>query len=179
MDQFIRTHLPVEAQPDEGPIAVDAGAPDELRALISSAPARSFARGFWRLVPAAPFRPYLARWNLKPEECVPFLKCAFGHLLFYHRNRYMVLNPVHNCVDPIGDKGDLDFFVMDIALCDRQGLESSFLIDIYEQAFDRLGAPGLDEMYAFVPALRLGGPRDAANVQKRPMRVEMPILAQL
>jgi hypothetical protein len=103
---------------------------------------------------------------------------AFGHLVFYHDEQYKLLDPVFNNIDSLGEKDELDF-VMDIALCDRPALENTFMIDVYEQAFPDLGAPKLDEIYAFVPALGLGGDRLATNVKRSLMAVEMNILSQL
>ena len=89
-----------------------------------------------------------------------------------------MLDPVHNCIDSLGGKDELDF-VLDILLCDREGLINSFFIDAYEQSFGRLGAPQSDEVYAFVPALGLGGSRNPANVHKVKMEPQMMILAQI
>ena len=154
--------------------------PPDLRELLKQVGTNAYADGFFRFGTAPEFDEYLALSGLDPSECHVFLKCAFGHLIFYHRRerQYQALNPVENAVDVLGDVQDLDF-VMDIALCDRPALESSFMLDIYEQAFPGLGAPTLEEMYAFVPALRLGGPRDSSNVKKLAMRTEMRILLQL
>jgi hypothetical protein len=154
--------------------------PRDLREVLERVGTNTYADGFFRFGHEAEFEQYIALAGLDPSECQVFLKCAFGDLIFYHRGnkQYQVLNPIQNVVDILGDAQDLGF-VMDIALCDRPALENSFMIDVYEEAFPRLGAPGVEEMYAFVPALKLGGSRDAANVQKLPMRSEMRILLQL
>jgi hypothetical protein len=177
MDNFLETHKLFEAGPAQA-ISVEPGAPEELRTLLAQAAGGLYARGFWCFAPAARLRPFLFSPRHAPEECIPFLKAAFGHLIFLHRGRYLVWNPVDNVVDELGAQGDLDF-VIDILLCDRRALEGTFRIDVYEQAVERLGPPGIDELYAFVPALRLGGSRDPACVEKRPMRTELPLLAQL
>jgi hypothetical protein len=152
--------------------------PKELESLIVYACCNTYANGFFRFVQPYLFRNYLSLWSLDANKCIPFVKSAFGHLIFYHEQQYKLLNPIYNCIDKIGKMGDLDF-VINILLCDREGLENSFLIDIYEQAFERLGAPKSDEIYGFIPAIRLGGTRSASNLKKMPMKNEMMILSQI
>ncbi len=176
MENFIATHKLHE--PGE-PISIGgADVPENLKALLNQVGTSSYAKGFFRFVTPESMRQYVALFNLNAEECYPFLKGAFGHLLFYQSDEFKVLDPVFNTVDSLGGKDDLDF-ILNIALSDRDALESTFMIDIFEQAYPRLGAPALDEIYAFVPALGLGGNRDAANVRKSNMLVEMNILSQL
>jgi hypothetical protein len=152
--------------------------PTDLKALLEQVGTSTYADGFFTFVAPPAFDHYLKLVNLDPAEGHVFLKCGFGHLVFYHRQNYKVLNPVFNQVDDLGGVAELDF-VMDIVLCDRAALESSFMLDLYEQAFPRLGPPDLDEMYALVPALKLGGPRNAQNVRRSKMGVEMQLLLQL
>ncbi len=178
MDNFLITHPPFGTGATPRPGALASNVPAELARLFLSERANTHANGFFRFVSVEPFRHYLSLWGLGPEKCSPFIKCAFGHLVFYHHEQYKVLNPVYDCIDVLGEKDELDF-VMDVMLCDRVGLEQSFLIDVYEQAFPSLGAPDINEMYAFVPPLGLGGSREATNVQKVAMEPQMMILAQL
>ena len=178
MDTFLSTYR-LSAQHEGGPGSGAAlNIPPELTTWLNLVKRNSYADGFFQFVSAENCAPYFSLWGLDPAQCFGFLKCGFGHLVFYHDGQYKTLNPVYNCIDEVGDEGNLEF-VMDILLCDRDGMEASFLLDVYENAFPRLGAPALAEMYAFIPALRLGGSRDANNVEKKPMRTEMAILAQL
>jgi hypothetical protein len=146
--------------------------------MLSQIGTSTYARGFFRFVAPPTLDHFLDLRGLDPAKCHVFLKCGFGQLLFIEEEQYKLFNPVFNSVDVLADLHDLDF-VMDIALCDRAALTSSFLLDVYEEAFPRLGAPDLDEMYSFVPALRLGGNRDADKVRKAKMEIEIPMLVQL
>jgi hypothetical protein len=143
--------------------------PEELRSFLQQVNTNSYANGFFRFLPGRDY-------GLDPSECFVFLQCAFGQLIFHHKGEYKAFNPVFNCVDTLGDGLE---FVMDIVPCDRPAMESSFLIDVYEQAFPRLGAPARDEIYTFVPALGLGGARNADNVRRSKSNVEMAILTQV
>jgi hypothetical protein len=180
MKTFALKHGLYERHPATPKVTEDEDIPDELRTLLHQANEDTYANGFFRFVAADTFRPYLLVWELDPARCHPFIKCAFGNLIFYHYDqmKYSVLNPVYNCIDTIGEKDELAF-VMEVLLCDRHGLESSFFLDVYEQAFERLGSPQPAEVYAFLPALGLGGSRSAEKVQKVNMREQMMILSSL
>lgn len=177
MDDFFQTYPLFEEDPTK---TVEPGAqlPAELTALLDQVNSNSYANGFFKFVAPQEFRHYGALWNLNPDDCFPFLKTAFGHLILLHERQYKAINPVHNDIDLLGAQDELDF-VMDVLLCDRSSLEGSFFIDIYEQVFAQLGAPKVDEIYAFIPALGLGGSRAAENVQKVSMEQQMLILSQI
>jgi len=175
MNTFLSTYSRHSSGPPSGRRD---GVPDELQGALEEVGTSSYANGFFRFVAPRTFDHYLELVHIAPTESHVFLKCGFGHLVFVHQQQYKVLNPIFNEVDVLAEAGELDF-VMDIMLCDRPAMESSFMLDVYEQAFSTLGHPDLDEIYAFVPALKLGGPRDAANVRRSKMAVEMQILLQL
>jgi hypothetical protein len=152
--------------------------PTELKDLFEQVGTSTYANAFFAFVAPETFEHYLELIDISPAEVRVFLKCGFGHLIFFHRQQYKALNPIFNDVDVLGEAGELDF-VMDTMLCDRPAMENSFMLDVYEQSFPRLGPPDRDEIYAFVPALKLGGARNAANVRRSKMDVEMQILLQL
>jgi hypothetical protein len=154
------------------------GAPPQLATLLTTMGGKRYAEGFWNFAPARTLAPHLSPWGLAADSCVPFLKAAFGHIVFVQGGLCKVVNPVFNAVDVLGEVADLGF-VLDVLLCDRPALESSFLIDLYEATWATLGEPDDDEIYALVPALGLGGPREASHVQRRPMGPEMQLLSQL
>jgi hypothetical protein len=178
MPDFFATHPLYESGTPDPDLDTYAGMPDELRQRLKQVGTSSYANGLFRFVAPAEFRSYLSFFNLDPAECLPFLKGAFGHLVFLHGEQYKLLDPIVNSIDDLGEPLDLRF-AMNMLLSDRDILESTFLIDVYEAAFPRLGAPAADEMYAFVPAIGLGGSREAENVQKRSMAAEMQLLSQL
>lgn len=175
MENFVQIHKLFET---DQTVTHSASLPAELNALLDQVNSNSYADGFFKFVRAEQFRDYTSLWKFNPDDCFPFLKSAFGHLVFFHDGNYKAINPVYNEIDQLAGQGELDF-VMDILLCDRASLEGSFFIDIYEQVSAQLGPPALDEIYAFVPALGIGGSRDPNNVQKLSMEQQMLILSQL
>jgi len=177
MDDFFQTY-PLFEKDATKTVEPGAQVPAELTALLDQVNSNSYANGFFKFVAPQQFRHYCALWNLNPDDCFPFLKTSFGHLIVFHERQYKAINPVYNDIDLLGEQDELDF-VMDVLLCDRSSLEGSFFIDIYEEVFGRLGPPGLDEIYAFIPALGLGGNRAPENVQKVNMEQQLLILSQI
>jgi hypothetical protein len=51
--------------------------------------------------------------------------------------------------------------------------------DVYTEALDRLGPPGHDDCFAFVPSLAQGGAGTANTVRRVPLRDQLALLAQL
>jgi len=178
MNIFLETHK--LSKQGETTINYDpeTNAPEELVKLMREVNTNSYADGFFQFITPKSFSTYLSLWNLNSIDCIPFIKFPFGQLAFYHQEKYKLLNPVYNSIDIIGDKGDLDF-TMNYLLCDRIALENSLFIDIYEQAFKNIGSIKYNEMYSFVPSVRLGGNRHAENVVKAQMRIEMTILSRI
>jgi hypothetical protein len=174
METFLSTHRLFKSGPPAA--GVPGELPPELKELLNLVGTSTYADGFFTFVAPPTFDRFLGLAGIAQPGAHVFLKCGFGQLLFWHQQQYKVLHPVFNEVDELGE--DLDF-VMDTVLCDRPGMENSFMLDVFEQSFPRLGPPTLDEIYSFVPALKLGGPRDAANVRRSRMDVELPILLQL
>lgn len=178
MPDFFATHPLYERGLPDPALDTYTGMPDELRQELKQVGTSSYSNGLFRFVAPAEFRNYLSLFKLDPAECLPFLKSAFGHLLFLQGEDYKLLDPIVNSIDALGEPLDLRF-AMNMLLSDREILESTFLIDVYEDVFPLLGAPAVDEMYAFVPAIGLGGSREAGNVRKVKMAAEMQILSQL
>lgn len=178
MKTFLSTHKRDGVPGVRGVGTLPPHLPRELSEVLTQLRGGSFASGFFEFVDSNSASRYLSLWQIDSTNCVTFLKCGFGQLLFYQAGEYKLLNPIYNEIDVVGDEGELEF-VLDVFLCDRRTLDASFLMDLYERAFPRLGPPKEDEIYALVPALGLGGSRDAAHVKVAKMQSEMPILAQL
>jgi len=67
----------------------------------------------------------------------------------------------------------------EVTLCDARYWDNALDRPTYRQARRRLGAPTRDEVYAYVPALALGGSEDVAILQKVKLREHLSFLAQL
>src|SRR5215217_9034412 len=96
MEDFLDTHkLYFE---DKTPTVIDSAdsIPTELSAMMRRVNSNSYANGFFKFIVPKDFRHYFTMWNLIPTECFPFIKTAFGCLIFFQQQQYKVLNPVYN-----------------------------------------------------------------------------------
>lgn len=178
MENFFSTHRAYKQNRTKTLSFSTGSVPEEIAVLLRQFHSDTYSNGFLSFVSPEEFRHYFSMWGLNPLECYPFIKFAFGQLVFYHQSQYKVLNPVYNCIDILGEKEEFEF-VMDVMLCDRIGLENSFFADLYEQVWEKLGIVSKQEIYAFIPALGLGGTRDVLHVRKVNMDNEMMILSQI
>jgi hypothetical protein len=64
-------------------------------------------------------------------------------------------------------------------LCDADFIKSVLLKSDFLSASKRLGPPGQDECFGFVPAIALGGDGSAASIQRVKLREHLALLAQL
>ena len=109
------------------------------------------------------------------ESGAVFLRTAFAHLYIWSGGSVCSID-VHNAgFSKV--TGDLDLFFS--LLTDEDIRKKILRVSLYEEVEKRLGPPGRDECYAFVPALALGGPGTADSVQKVKLREHLAILAEL
>lgn len=152
--------------------------PLDLIQFLENKNVASYSNGFFTLVANADYNDIFEYWNLPVNECFLFIKSAFGMFIFYSEKQYWLLDPIANEIIPLGGESDLNF-ITDTVLCDRIALESTFLINIYEEAIQHLLPPELDECFAFVPAVKLGGSLNATHVKTVKLKEELYILSQL
>jgi len=77
--------------------------------------------------------------------------------------------------DTLGfDAGQLVRDLQDDAFLDRQMAREP-----YPQGVERLGVPGVDECFGFVPLLALGGRGDAASLDRCGLWEHLAVIAQL
>lgn len=176
---FIRTHGPAL-----DPIPV----PDEaLKAYRESLPSPLLS--FWKEKGWCGFAEGLL-WTVNPEqivdvlevwvgshlpEAVPFVRTAFGDILFWHGGRVHYLDVLYGRVTEHADDMELLF---DNTLCKERYLDGVMDRRTFRKALRRLGTPKHDECYAFVPPLAQGGPGTAETLRKAKLRDYLRQLAQ-
>lgn len=177
MEKFLTVHP--EWKTYAGDIQIPAGAavPPDMRETLQGRKVTGYNSGFVTLVNPADYNDVLELWNLRPEQCFPFLKFAFGQLIFFHDTKFRIMDPVINVVEIIGDDDDFNYIMNDLVV-DEGMLIDNLLMDLYQQTVDKLGAPDLDECYAFVPALAMGGDKDINNIQRVKYKEQLIILSQ-
>lgn len=110
------------------------------------------------------------------EDCHVILRSAFGHLFYLRNGRYYSHSIVHDLSSDL--RGDFERVIRH-SLSLKSYQENSLYRRVYTAAARRLGPPAYDEVYAFVPAISIGGTFDAAHVQKVGLAEHAALLAQL
>jgi hypothetical protein len=122
------------------------------------------------------FADLIDEWvDFESDKAVVFLRTAFAHLYLWHDGNAYSLDVQRGGLSQVTDDIELLFTL----LTDDDIREKILRVSLFEEVKERLGPPGRDECYAFVPALALGGPGTPETVQKVKMREQLGILAQL
>jgi hypothetical protein len=135
----------------------------------------SYADGFLRLTEPDALDDVLDDWLGASDARAAILSTALGHLIIWAGGAAHLLNPHDGRVNRLTDDVEILF---DIVLCDDDVL-NGLKKDLYDAALPRLGRPGPDECFGFVPALALGGPETPENLQRVELREYLAILAEL
>ncbi len=152
--------------------------PTDLITFLEGLNISSYRNGFFTFVNNDAFTHLLGYWDIAPEDSYIFMKTAFGMLLLYRDNEYQLLDPINNEIVAICGEEDLDFLI-NVILCDKVALDNTFLFKYFEQAIERIDPPELDECFAFIPAIRLGGGLNSQNIKLEKLNEQLLILSQI
>ncbi len=150
--------------------------PDDLLVFWQEVGWCAFGDGLLWLVDPEQLADPLEAW-LGHREALAFMRTAFGDMLLWHQGFVQYLDVVYaRLLPPLTGRIDIFF---EVTLCDASYWNNALNRPTYCQALPRLGIPARDEVYAYVPALALGGPASASALQKVKLREYLSFLAQL
>lgn len=137
----------------------------------------SYLDGFLWLVNPDDFIESVQAW-VEPGTgpAIVFARTAFADLFVWYEGNVHFLNVHRDRMDDITD--DIEIF-FDGILPDQEYLDKGLMADLFRKAQPKLGTPGPDECYAFVPALALGGREDVKSLQRVKLQEQLALLAQL
>ena len=136
----------------------------------------SFGKGLIQTLNPLTSQYLLEGWQVPTVPYYPIIKTSFGSIYFKMEHFIGCLDPVHKEIET--NIANIKV-LLNLLLSDDEYLNSSCLKDIHKQVYPRLGMLEEDEIYAFVPALALGGARSADNVEKVKMKEQLLLLSQL
>ena len=189
LQKFVDAHAPPQA-----PVFPDADAlaryqpylPNSLLELWRTHGFGFYGDGLIQLIDPDRYKASLWGWLMRDHEDMSRLPIAltpFGRLIYYRRLSNAGDEDV-SFLDPHDSSGAAvltwsldDFFNRwcanqnDVAVLSEQGL--------YIEAVSRMGALKPDEIFYFVPALRLGGARSASHLGRGDAAVQLSMLLQL
>ncbi len=177
-DRFVERHGPaLDTRPfsEERVARYRAFLPEQLLDFWDESGRSNYADGFLRLTEPDALDDVLGDWLGSSDARAVILTTALGHLFVWAGGAAHLLDPHSGGVRKITEDVEILF---DTVLCDDDVL-SGLKRDLYDAALPRLGRPGPDECFGFVPALALGGPETPENLQRVELREYLAILAEL
>jgi hypothetical protein len=134
-----------------------------------------YLKGFWHLIKPDHLKTEISQY-LKLENVCPIIKNAFGCFIVYFNSGYYHLD-IHT--GNFGYLSDNLGIILNATLIDDFALRDMFLMDYFEDALDKFGQVNQDEIYAFNPALQLGGKLSIDSLIKVKAREHIFFLSQL
>jgi len=158
--------------------------PPSLLQLWENVGFGSYADGLISLINPDDYNELLYGWLMLDEEDptrIPFAISAFGRLFYYRR---LTDKDEDVCViDPHTSSGDVltwsldDFF--NSYLCDTESANGALQVTLFRNAVTRHGPLQERQIFAWTPALRLGGSESVEHLTKVNALVHLDILLQL
>lgn len=135
-----------------------------------------FADGFFRIVDPAHAAERLEGAYPLPEGAVVVLTTALADLVVWVGGMFYLLKWRWGMLEGLPHEGGVDDVVS--WMRDPALLERWFEWQPYPEAVARLGVPGLDECFGFVPLLALGGPNSADHLEVMDLWVHVALIHQ-
>ncbi len=129
----------------------------------------------WTTLPDV-FHEILTAWGIKGENCFALMRTAIGACIYFHRKEFFYLDPIFGRIVSMGD----DFYMLlNIFLKLEVILNDGFFEDKYKNIEKKPKLLQPDQMYAFVPAIPLGGSFESSKVEIVKMKEHLFFLSQL
>ncbi len=151
--------------------------PDDLLGFWQEFGFGNFMNGYLKIFDPMDYQPFMEKsYSVYKEPTIVFGATGFGDLLIWEGEYVKQLNyrlgTTKNCGSSIEMLFDVRFARWDV-------VEQSMQAKQFRPAVERLGEPAIDECFAYVPALALGGSEKVENIQKVKLREHLSILAQI
>lgn len=150
--------------------------PAEFLDLLAEQGSGGYAGGlFWTVSPDS-LGDLLDDWLEEPAKAAVFARTAFGELFLWQEGAAWYLNVQKGSVTKVVSSMELFFNGF---LLDSNIEKKVFRRPLFGKALKKLGALADDEVYAFTPALALGGSQDADSLKKAKLREYLGVLSEL
>ncbi|WP_192497739.1 T6SS immunity protein Tdi1 domain-containing protein [Pseudoclavibacter sp. CFCC 13611] len=140
--------------------------------------------GFLRLIdPLDGWMELVAQTAQTLGEVVPVATTAMGDVLAWQlendgRGHLLLIDYRHGEIRTLASR-DVDYFAKDLRdEPDSMQQAEELGWSPFPEAVERLGVPGFDECFGYVPILAAGGPEDVSHLQRLDMRTHLLIIAE-
>lgn len=137
----------------------------------------SFGNGFIWMINPDDLAPILPKIEPRFKDAIAVLRTGMGIIFFKLKNEYFYFDPAYVRVFPLEDNPLEN--IMNYSISKKSSAAELYFKTLYDKALKRLGKPGYDECFAFVPAIPMGGDLDADTLQKVKLKEHLLFLLQL
>lgn len=150
--------------------------PDELLDVWAEYGMGSLLDGYLKLINPIEYQPVLNESYGMSNAAIPILVTAFGDIITWEENRYIVLiRYKYGTYEEVS--AGFEFFWEDIE--DSYFQNKFFELNKYKDAVSAHGKPAYDECFGYVPLLALGGSEKTENLKIVKTREHLEIMLQL
>lgn len=150
--------------------------PDELLTAWKKYGFGSILEGYLRFINPDEYKLLLDISYFRAEVSVPILVTAFGDMITWEENKYITIIKYKYGEFNILSSG-FEFFFDDLQ--DNYFLNQYFELEKYIEAVNMHGKPGIDECFAYIPLLGLGGNERVENIQIVKLKEHIELITQL
>jgi hypothetical protein len=155
--------------------------PDSLIQLWKEDGWAGYADGLIWTIDPAKYKSILSKWVEIGADGVPFLRTAFGDIIFWDfeaqfGNIVNFIDVRHQEFDIICTEGIE--YLFDNAICDENYFYDLIQAHNFSEALEKLGHLKSDECYGYEPILALGGDESIDNLKIVKFDVHLDILTQ-
>lgn len=147
--------------------------PDEYLDIWQEHGCGTFYGGYLKIIDPEDYRDLLENSYFLGNRAIPFLATAFGDLIIWEDNKYVVIVKYRYGERSVIESG-FDFFMDDILF---GVLDEKYLsIKQYDAAVKKYGELEYDECFGYVPLLALGGKESVDNLKKVKMKEHIELI---
>lgn len=150
--------------------------PTELLQIWKEDGLGTFLNGYLKVINPEDYLELVQETYFRGEVSIPIFVTAFGDVITLEEGKTL-----RNVMYREGNfeliPGGMKYFVIDLE--DKEFIEETFDIDLYQEAVEKHGQLDYNQCFGFVPLLALGGFKDADHMDKVKIIEHIMIIVQL
>lgn len=150
--------------------------PSELIDIWTHLGYGTFMNGYLKIINPDDYADLLNDSYFRADTAIPVLATAFGDIITWEKDEFVGIVEYRYGRSRIMIS-DFDLFLM--LLKDDSFIKDFFQMDMYKQAYDKLGSLNYNECYGYVPLLALGGTENVSNLRKAALKEHIAVITEL
>lgn len=161
-------------------------APNQLTCLWEEVGFGIFCNGLFRIINPENYQPFVDEYFASKDDNyrIPFMITAYGDLFVWINNtrhignHILYINMRYGTYQFLGDESSFEP-ILNFLVFEPDTIDDYFRLKGYNRIRENMGVPAMDECFAYVPALVLGGKEADKNIQIVKILPYIEIIAQM